>query len=101
MLARRAVLLTQLDRYPCILWGSSNVQGHAASKSHGIISFADPYPLTPLGSYRFKNSVGPLQSFLQSSILLISLDATLLNHLACVAIKGLMQIAKPFRCNTY
>jgi hypothetical protein len=28
------------------------------SKSHRIISFADPHPLTPLESYRFKNRGG-------------------------------------------
>jgi hypothetical protein len=36
---------------------------HLPVNSHGIKSFADPHPLTPLGSYRFKNigvGSGPL-----------------------------------------
>jgi hypothetical protein len=31
-------------------------------KSHGIISFTDPHPLTPSESYRFKNSAGRVYS---------------------------------------
>jgi hypothetical protein len=46
-------------------------------KSHGIISFADPHPLTPLGSYRFETRVGGIQDSTCSIVLLTPLDSAL------------------------
>jgi hypothetical protein len=98
MLARRAVLLTQLDRYPCILRGSSNVQGHAASKSHGIIPFADPYPLTPFESYRFKNRVGGTQGSHYRTGLLTPLESVLPRRLP---FHTRISHPEPFRITTF
>ena len=73
-------------------------------KSHRVISFADPHPLIPLESYRFKNRVGGPPRLAYSAVPLISLDATLLNHLVCIEDKRLTEKCcevKPFRCNTY
>jgi hypothetical protein len=100
------------------------------SKSHQILSFAGPHPLTLLESYRFKNMAGrgyslpsDLQTFRRANVphsprsfpyLVTSLShyflassslsplaATLMDLPASVANKRLTTLAKPFRCNTY
>src|SRR5882762_1012204 len=62
---------------------------HSSAKSHRIISFTDPHPLTLLKSYRFKNRGGRVQELLVSSpCFLTSLPPYFL-------------IPKSFICNTY
>ena len=98
MLTRRAVLLTQLDRYSCILGGFSNVQSHAASKSNGIISFTDPHPLTLLESYRFENRVGGTQGSPYRTVLLTPLESLLPRSLP---FHTRISHPKPFRITTF
>lgn len=83
---------------PVHLGGSFNVQGHAASKSHGIISIANPHPLTPLGSYRFENRVGGIQGSTYPTVLLTPLESTLPRRLP---FHTRISHPKLFRMNTF
>src|SRR5229473_6111889 len=92
------------------------------SKSHQIISFADPHPLSLLESYRFKYMAGrgyslrsELRAFRRANVphtpILTSLRPCflLLNSFSCNTYGSPRKcckqktygLAKPFRCNTY
>src|SRR5882762_349825 len=62
---------------------------HSSAKSHGIISFTDPHPLTLLKSYRFKNRGGRVQELLVSSPYFLT------------SLPPYFRIPKSFICNTY
>ena len=72
-------------------------------KSCPVISFADPHPLTPVESYRFKNhgGKGALLATHHSPLHLNPLAATLMDLPTSIASKRLTSKRKAFRCNTY
>jgi hypothetical protein len=51
------------------------------SKSHGIISFADPYPLTPFESHRLQNRAGGLETSPHPVVPLTHLESALTRSL--------------------
>ena len=65
-------------------------------KSHGIISFTDPHPLTPSESYRFKNSAGRVYS-----PCLNPFSRNIYGSPRKCCKQKTYGLAKPFTCNTY
>src|SRR5260370_7904487 len=79
-----------------------------ANKHRRITSFADPHPLTPLESYRFKKRTGPgvrlpsdCRESRDLSPQLNPSAATLMNLLATLPNKRLNGLPKPFTSNTH
>jgi hypothetical protein len=74
---------------------------HLIPKSHRIISFTDPHPLTLLKSYRFKNRGGRVYPLGPQVLLLSKLKAPI-NHAESTLLQVFfLKNLKPFAINTY
>src|SRR6266481_8728252 len=75
------------------------IRSSPSPNSHGINSFANPHPLTPVASIFYKNRPGRGTSTATVPVFnspsLNPLDATLTDALVSVANKGLMEILSP------
>src|SRR5882762_4238610 len=74
---------------------------HSSARSHGIISFTDPHPLTLLKSYRFKNRGGRVYPLGPQVLLLSKLKPPINRAESTLLQVFFLKNLKPFEINTY